>query len=357
MTLVNNGQMTVNIYTTPPPTFQAPDAGNSLNLPQYVKNEKVRLHDEYAGKPRPWRGKKVGTVKLSKALYELGQNKKANRVWWCGAELEFRENPETGKKRLTGAQFCRERLCVMCSWRRSYKMFYQLSQVLDIAQEENPDIALLFLTLTVKNCSGDDLAAQLDDMFAGWQRLTNHRRVKRAIKGWFRALEVTYNKETDAYHPHFHAILMVDKHYFFDRKAYMHTADWVHIWRTSCRLDYDPVCDIRAVRNADPKRNRKHVAEVTKYTIKEPDILHNKQEVTVKVVDVLGKALFKRRLHAYGGILKLIAKRLAVEAKEDDLVNLNDADTIREDVAGLLAIYQWDFGLSDYFKLEVKGDV
>jgi len=311
-----------------------------------------RLIDKSNGKTRPWKGKKVGTIKLSKALHALEHHKKANRVWWCGAELEFKECPETGKKTLCRAHFCRERLCIMCSWRRSIKMFFQLSQVLDIAQQENPDTALLFLTLTVKNCRGGELYGTLDEMFEGWRRLVNHRRVKTAIKGWFRALEVTYNRKEDTYHPHFHAVLMVDKSYFYDKKAYLQTENWVHMWRTSCRLGYDPICDIRAVRKQSAERNRKHVAELTKYTVKESDILQGDEETTTKVVDVLGTSLKGRRLHAYGGILKEIAKRLKIKEnpKEDDLIVLNENDTIREDVSNLIAVYKWDYGLSDYFR-------
>ena len=345
------GQMTVNIYTTLPPQLQA---RNFENNPEFIPNFRQvaseRLVDEIRGKPQPWRPKKRKTLKLSKALNTLGHNKKAARVWFCSEELVFAENAETGKKTLKMANFCRERLCVMCSWRLSIKTFYQLSQVLDIAQDENPNLVPIFLTLTVKNCGGDILGPTLDMMFDGWARLMEHRRVRGAIKGWFRALEVTYNKVTDSYHPHFHAILLVDKQYFFDRKAYMKTEDWVHMWRTSCRLDYDPVCDIRAVRNKSAARKRAHVAEVAKYAVKDADYIHDDEALTVRVVDVLGKALFRRRLFAYGGVLKEIAKRLKADREPENLVNIDEDATMRDDVAEALTIYKWDFGLLDYFR-------
>ena len=348
------GHMTVNIYSTPQPQHQACSCELAAEFkPSFRQAPGERLVDEIRDKPQPWRPKKRKTLKLSAALHELGHNKKANRVYWCSDELVFAEDAETGRKKLKMANFCRERLCVMCSWRLSIKTFYQLSQVLDVAQEENPGQVPIFLTLTVKNCSGEVLPDTLDAMFGGWAKLMEHRRVRGAIKGWFRALEVTYNKVTNSYHPHFHAILLVDESYFFNRAAYMHTADWVHMWRTSCRLDYDPVCDIRAVRNKSTVRKRVHVAEVAKYTVKDADYIHADEALTVRVVDVLGKALYRRRLFAYGGNLKVIAKRLKADQEPENLVNIDEDSTMRDDVAQALTVYKWDFGLADYFRRDI----
>ena len=358
---VTRSSITVNIYNTPQPQIQGHSQFAKELTPELrpAKPDPAdRLVDKIRGKPQPWRRKKRKTMLLSKAMNTLGQNKKAARVWFCSNELVFSEDPDTGKKKLKQARFCRERLCVMCNWRLSIKTFYQLSQVIDIAQDENPDLVPIFLTLTVANCSGEELPATLDMMFNGWYLMTKHRRVNKALKGWFRALEVTYNKTTDEYHPHFHVIMLVDKSYFSTRGLYIHhekdNNEWAHIWRTSCRLDYDPVTDIRAVRNQSQGRRRKHVAEVAKYTVKDSDYIHEKDdELTVKVVDVLGKALHRRRLFAYGGLLKEIAKRIKADREAEDLVNLTEESTMREDVAQALIVYKWDFGLADYFRRDV----
>ena len=318
------------------------------------------LRDTIKGKPQPWRKKKRGGLQIAHAMREVGEhmNKKANRVWWCGDVLSFTDEGE--RKRLYAAQFCRERLCIMCSWRKSIKMFYNLSRVLDTAQvghmqgtidggqELISSLETVFLTLTVKNCVGHELPALLDTMFAGWKRMQENRRFRDNIKGFFRALEVTYNAETDMYHPHFHAIMLVDKQYFHG-KQYMQTADWSKLWGKSCRLEYTPVCDIRAVRTGKD-RKYKHVAEVAKYTVKDSDIIHEDEALTAKVVEVLDTALYRRRLFAYGGILYKIAKQLDAENPEaGDLVNIRD-EVMREDVAATLMSYKWDFGLQDYIR-------
>ena len=59
-------------------------------------------------------------------------------------------NTETGEvtRRLVAAQFCRDRLCPMCAWRKSLVMFSQISQIMDWVAEREETVPI-FLTLTV----------------------------------------------------------------------------------------------------------------------------------------------------------------------------------------------------------------
>jgi plasmid rolling circle replication initiator protein Rep len=317
-----------------------------------VKPE-IPLVDTIKGKPQPWRRKKSKSLSLAHAMREIGEHmhKKANRVYWCSDELHFTAEPTEGGK-LMGAGFCRDRLCATCNWRKSIKTFYNLSRVLDVVQTENPNLETIFLTLTVKNCIGAELDKTLDEMFGAWKRLINHRSWTRSVVGYFRALEVTYNRVAETYHPHFHAILLVDKEYFKDPKKYLQHSDWLHLWKVSCRLDYDPSVRIQAVRT-NMERKRAHIAEVAKYTVKDTDVIHKDPAVTVQVVEVLGTALHRRRLFAFGGIMYKVAKRLKMDKPEEgDLVNIAE-DTMREDVAAVFVTYKWDFGISDYVRRDL----
>lgn len=317
-----------------------------------MKNEKQEvnaLNDKKNNKPVPWRPKKIRTIQLSESMHRLGMNKKANRVWWCGSALAFLENLETGNKKLHSADFCRERLCPMCQWRKSLKVFHQVSKVMDRTQEEHKNLVPLFLTLTMQNCTDGELKEKITDIFQSWNRLLAHRKIKRIVQGWFRALEVTYNKEKDTFHPHIHAIILVDKSYFKkDNKDYMQTTDWVQMWRTAMKLDYDPICDIRKVNRT--KGKYKAVAEVAKYTLKDTEFITNDDELTDKLVEVLSTSLRGRRLYAFGGILKQIAKQIGIEeVAEGDLIHIDD-EKIRDDIATALVLYRWNFGLSNYIK-------
>lgn len=309
-------------------------------------NEKI-LQDIKKGKSVPWRPKKIRGLKVADSFQRLGCEKKAMRVRFCGSALAFLKNLETGEKKLHSADFCKERLCPMCQWRKSLKVFHQVSKVMDRAETENKNIVPLFLTLTLKNCSGTNLSDTLDMIFQGWYQLTKHRKIKRIVQGWFRALEVTYNRDEDKFHPHIHAIILVDKSYF-KGPDYMETTDWVQMWRTALKLNYDPVCDIRKVKNG--KGKHKAVAEVAKYTLKDSDFIFDDTELTDKLVDVLSNSLKNRRLFAFGGLLKKIAKQIGIEEiAEGDLVHI-DEEQIREDVTTVLEVYRWNFGLANYIR-------
>jgi len=331
------------------------------------------LQDIKNGRKQPWKPKKVRNLILADSLHRLKENKKANRVWWCSMELGFLE-PENSEKRLKSMHSCRERLCPICGWRKSLKVFYQVSKVMNVVQERHKEMVPVFLTLTMKNCTDVELPKVLDDIFKGWYQFTKHRKTNRVIHGWFRALEVTYDgektisekrylgwkKEYDkkgvrpgdvnmnynTFHPHIHTILLVEKGYF-KSKDYMQTTEWVQMWRKACKLDYDPICDIRKVKNRPGKG--KGVADVAKYTLKDTEFLTKDKQLTDKLVSVLGSALRGRRLYAFGGLLKKIAKELDVgELAEGDLINLDGE--VREDVAEVVVIYRWHLGLANYIK-------
>ena len=343
-------------------------------------------------KEQPWRSKKNKTMALSKSFHRVGDtmpddesgrytaeklHKKANRIWWCGTQLGFKLAVETLLKVLYKANFCRERMCIMCDWRRSIKVFWQVSKVMDVVQERHPDLVPIFLTMTVRNCKGEDLGKTLDSMFHGWKKMIETKKFERTVIGWFRALEVTvnpderitqrlYNKRKkfyreqelkvgdpnpvyDTYHPHFHVVLLVDKSYFAkDNKDYMKTADWVQLWRKSCGLDYDPVCDIRKTQKT--KEGRVKVAEVAKYTLKDTEFIReDKPEWMDKTVWELSQALKGRRLVAFGGLMKTIHKELGLKVDDENLVNITD-ETIREDLVSMVELYEWSFSALNYFR-------
>ena len=311
------------------------------------------LQDKKNGKEQPWRPKKVRSLKLADSFKRLGNDKKSSRVRFCGDTLAFAEIIATGERKLHDANFCRERLCPMCAWRRSKKVFYQVSHVMDKIQAENSSLVPIFLTLTLQNCSGKELSLTLDTIFSGWYHLTNHRKFKRIVQGWFRALEITYNQKGDTFHPHVHAILLVDKSYF-KSKDYMETTEWVKMWRTALKLDYDPICDVRKVRG----NRSKAVAEIAKYTLKDTEYISDDNELTDKLVRILGDAMKGRRLFAFGGLMKKAAKELGIKSTdvgEGDLINV-DGQELRQDVDYILRVYRWSMGLANYVLEENKHE-
>ena len=312
------------------------------------------------GKERPWRFHKMNTISLAESYERLGM-KKSYRVRDCGTYLEFRNYGD--EKRLNKANFCKVRLCPMCSWRRSLKIFGQVSKVMDQVLVERK-CRFLFLTLTCKNIEGEELRSTLDDLFYAFNKIMKRKKVKTSIKGWFRALEVTHNLDKksssyDSYHPHFHVILMVNDSYFNDNRLYIPHAEWVEMWKKSLGVDYEPSVDIRAFKSNNKSITSKSIAEMAKYTVKDKDLIIKNdfgevdEEMTDDAVLILDNALARRRLIAFGGKLKEVHRELNLDDIEDGDLVRTDNDELREDLAYTLERYQWTIGYKQYIKLDI----
>ncbi len=304
-----------------------------------------------SGREKDWAGKKALAVKLSESFSRLGWKVKAQRTRDCGEYLLFAECPNDGHKKLLAAGFCRDRLCPLCSWRRSDLIFKQLLKILgEVPQEE---YGYLLLTLTAKNVDGTDLAPTLDKLYHAWTKLTRRKEFKQ-VAGWFRALEITRSKRHNNYHPHFHVLLTVPKSYF-ESKNYITQKAWAEAWKQALGVDYTPIVDVRKVYDKEGKGLAGVAAEVGKYTVKSSDVIQPKEEVTDEIVSVLSPALAGRRLVAYGGLLRKIRKELNCEDIDTaDLVSLEGEDkstTCPHCMAELQEIlYTWHVGFRNYVK-------
>lgn len=296
------------------------------------------------GRKRPWAEKKSRNVELAE-VYKKINERKTERLLQCGDFLTF-EVDSAGKKRLKSGNFCRVRLCPLCSWRRSLKIFKQMTAIMSAAAPIGMEY--LLLTLTVKNCVGSELNEQIKAMMSAFSRFRKRKQVESVAKAWYRALEITYNPKTQEYHPHFHCIIGVNPSYFKDTKVYLSQAKWTEIWQKSMRLNYTPICDVRKIKGDTAKA----VAETAKYTVKESDYLLEDKDMTVDVVRTLDEALDSKRLVAYGGIFKELHKKLNLDdAVDGDLVRVGDEEKLSEDEKHEIA-FAWSAGLKNYYKIE-----
>ena len=148
----------------------------------------------------------------------------------------------------------------------------QLGQIIDVARERQPKAKFIFLTLTVKNVVGEELSAELSRLTKSFDRLFKRAKVKKAVIGYLRAIEVTYNAERDDYHPHIHVLLMVKASYF-GGDYYISQDEWTAMWQQSAKLDYKPIVDVRKVKpNQRKAKNemdlRGAIVETAKYPTK-----------------------------------------------------------------------------------------
>lgn len=313
-----------------------------------VDKAEILTDKSATGRERPWREKKMANQLLALA-YDKVNERKASRLRECGTFLAFNLR-EDGTKELTHMSSCRVRLCPLCAWRRSLKVHAHTVQILDAMQGE---YAYVFLTLTVRNCAGNQLASELDKLMAAWQRLTQRKAFRVAVKGWYRGLEVTHNVNPlsasyDTFHPHFHCLLAVNKHYF-KGENYLKKSDWAQLWQRALRVDYEPVVDVRRVKGTTSAA----VAEAAKYTVKDADYIRpDDWDLTVDTVKILDFALDGRRLVAYGGEMKEWHKKLNLDDEVDgDLINVGD-DKSKAALTDREVCYFWHTGYGQYIRVK-----
>lgn len=306
---------------------------------------------------------KAWAESMSAALLAAGLDRPAARVRDCAEALYFDllADQMTGeiRHRLRSAPYCHYRHCPVCQWRRSLRNKGMLMANLPKLWAEHPTARFALLTLTVRNCHLSDLRTTATAMTKGWKRLIE-RKDWPAI-GWVRAFEVTRGKDGSA-HPHYHGLLMLPASYF--SHGYVPTREWVQRWREAMRLDYDPVCDVRAIK-AHPKRIEalreaaeaagievtedairtaalsSGIAEVAKYGTKAADLLAGGPDWLAAYIE----QVHGLKIITTGGALKGIMQDLR-DAEDEDLVHVADGEVEGEDAGK--AAYHWRRGLKGY---------
>lgn len=308
------------------------------------------------GKERPWKLHKQENLQLVK-IYKTAREKNINLITdsrlfdleHCADTLLFAENVE-GKKKLKSANFCRLRLCPMCQWRRSLKMFGQVQTITDKILERDKSTRFLFATFTVKNVDAENLETCINILNNKFLYLVSKnktfapaKKLKQNLLGYLKAVEVTYNTKDKTYHPHLHVIFAVKSTFFKNKQNYMTKKEWIELWQKALNVDYKPQSDIRAIKT----NTGKAVAEVAKYPVKTAPILSLPDDEAVEVLKTLTLSLHKKRFVAYGGIFKTIKQELKLTDVETDkdLVNVDTEQQERFNaVTAVLFKYNFKFG-------------
>lgn len=293
---------------------------------QYITDMTSRQADvltdtDDRGRVRPWAQHKSEAQLLALAYDAAGNAARAARVRECARTLAY--TLHDGKLALASASFCRCRLCPVCQWRRSLKVYAQtravagyLEQRASAAGRKPPSYVLL--TLTIPNVPGSRLRETIRDIHAAWQRITQRAEVRAMLLGWQRATEVKYNPERGDYHPHIHAVLCVRPSYYKSR-YYIPHARWLDLWREAMR---DP-----SITQVNIKRTygtpEQAAAEIAKYTAKPSDYLDASDiDAMIDRVELLDAALASLRMLAFGGCMREAHAALELDDTEQgDLVH------------------------------------
>ena len=181
----------------------------------------------------------------------------SSKIWYCGTSVGL-----TYDGLIASANFCRNRFCPTCQWRRSVKLFRQNYECFEWIKDKYPGCRFVFLTLTVRNVLIDSLASRLADMSAAWNRFTQRRDFKAlGLLGWLRVLECTYNAHVGTYHPHFHVVLVVPSGCWLPDHSW-----WLRCWQLAARDDSIKFVNLRVLDGS-----KSSIEEVSKYVVKDSD--------------------------------------------------------------------------------------
>lgn len=288
-------------------------------------SEKIFLSD-YSTRDAVWDIRKALANQVSEIYSKVAEYEGlSRRIQECSGLLLFnwQKDQETGKNRLRlrGAHFCRVRYCSICQWRRSLMLQARFFEALPEILPQFPTARWVFLTLTLKNCSIEELSTTLVHMNKSWERFIKRKDLS-SVLGWVRTTEVTRAKDGQA-HPHFHTLMMVPSAWF--GQNYIKQSTFVELWQKSLRVDYKPIVDIRNVKakfSSDPssqftKEMQGAIAETIKYSTKSKHMIEDQ-----KWLIELTKQTHKKRFVATGGALKEVFK--VEDETNEDLLLLGD---------------------------------
>ena len=209
--------------------------------------------------------------------------------------------------KIVKANFCKNRLCPVCNRRYSAQKWLKMKNITEkIKIEFKPVFA--FLTVTVKNVTSAALNSEISKLMKSIDRMHKTALWKNNVLGFFRSLEITYNADTNTYHPHYHYVLALHEHYTGNMVS---TYEWRKLWERSARLDYTSQINIQLI-NEDLDGG---IAEVAKYAVKISSVIKHGKEPLKTII----QAIKGRRLISYGGVMKTYAKEFdKVENTEYD---------------------------------------
>lgn len=281
---------------------------------------------------------------------------KIKRIWDCGNFLGFALTSDGYK--LREANFCRDRLCPQCQRRKSLKMFSQLSSILDLLSSDRDSFGVLkfgMVTLTIQNCDFGNLSQGIDKLIDGFRKLTHgNRKISRLfrkgiIAGVFRSIEITYNEDTNTWHPHMHCMFSFTPTYF-TRGNYLKTHEWSAMWNEATGSGEDYILDIRMIKNYQKGKNEEvslqdlqdGIREVAKYCVKGSDFVSpDDLDLTEKKISVLIDALEGRKLYNFTGCFRIAQRILKLDDIESgDLIH-TDSTEINEEIATMIRRFRW----------------
>lgn len=234
--------------------------------------------------------------------YDKIDPSKASRIRDCGS-LVVLTNTETQSVNHYRTS-CNVRLCPLCAWRKGIAIAERTKKTVG---NINNTYKWVTLTLTIRNCTGEQLPTEIGEMNKSLSKMMKYAKVTKVVKGHFASLEVTYNKQSNTYHPHFHILLAVLPSYFKKADYRIKNNEWIDLWQRAMGIDYKPQVKVKAVKDNDSAVDE--VSSYIYYSIKgiyellkiDSDEVYTSY---IEVIDTIDSAMSYKRAVKYGGCLK-----------------------------------------------------
>ena len=305
---------------------------------------------------------KLKSEQLEKIFASLQNYNKAEKIHYCSTYLEFLYNQSKNDLKLKKINSCKYRLCFVCNWRKSLKIYSFMRQCYNEIYKRDKKTRFLFLTLTNKNCTLEDLPETVDTVLKSFIKFRKRKELK-FLKGCVRSLEITidrekhitkdmYNRKKEYYtkrglnvgdindnylmcNVHIHSILHTN---YNDYTRY--GGNWLEqnkialLWQKCLNVDYIPNVDIRAFKHKKEADKGHEFAEMSKYTVKSSDIIksldnYKEFETDKKVIYWLDIALKNRRLFDMSGSFREIKRQLKFDEKHfEEYITIEENDII-----------------------------
>lgn len=269
------------------------------------------------------------------------KNLKMETLEECGNLLMFQTNETKRKFLLSGGNFCKNRFCPICSWLKAKKTAFKLMELIKVIQLEEQK-EFVFVTLTVPNCSGEDLDYTIRELNKATQRLMQRKEIKSMNFGNIRKLEVTYNPKRNDFHPHIHMLWCVDKSYFKSRK-YLKKRRLLELWQSCAKNKNITQVDIKACEF----KTVKDIMEIATYSVKIGDLFSYGKDI----FDYFYIGLKGKRLIVYSGLFKEYKKK--IEKKEIDVDEIPELRELREKTLYEI-VYTWERQEKQYTERQLR---
>lgn len=297
-----------------------------------------------------WQEKKAANIKMARRMGAAGFKRRAFLMEHCGDYIMFGKCEQCGNVEVQHANLCRDRLCPVCQWRLSRRLFSEMCRTLCYINDLDTYTAG-FLTLTVKNCAVENLSSTLSKMAEAWNRMLASRQLKGFVAGWAKSVEITYNAKTGEFHPHYHVIIL-----YADLLGEGRTRALLNnLWKRAYKAAYQPITDFRIITEiaGDDANMGAAIAETYKYAVKH-DACEN---MPLNVFREFVKQINGKRFQSYGGIIK--RARASLGLTEDENAEEEGANVCQR-CGGELQQYiaEWSFTHSQYqFILKARDEV